>query len=205
MAGIQNTSLFKAADRLAEVDPSKSAKSIQPISVQVGNIETTVMGVKTKISDLDSELDILRQSLETDTFNSSRNVSRRIFTSNTLKASLRTITVLETRLNLLRKKPQRITKASLGLLGNAIILKALPIPGISLTAGATSTFSAKLADIKSKGRDLLDSSKSIDSLTNNNQLNELIKEINLKEEFLKSLIDTSEAQDKMQLAVGQDG
>lgn len=202
MAGIQNTSLFKAADRLAEVDPSKSAKSIQPISVQVGNIETTVMGVKTKISDLDSELDTLRQSLETDTFNTSRNVSRRIFISNTLKTSLRTITVLETRLNLLRKKPQRITKASLGLLTLATTLKSLPIPGISLTAGVTSTLSAKLADIRSKGRDLLDSANTIDSLVNNNQLEELREEIRLKEEILQSLIDASQTQDTQDLAIG---
>lgn len=73
-------------------------------------------------------------------------------------------TSIQDRLNRFRKLTRPLDAGSSAILAAVPILKALPIPGLALTAGATTTFSDILHLLKEFGTQLKTSSSSINSL-----------------------------------------
>lgn len=81
--------------------------------------------------------------------------------------SLRQLSVsIQDRLNRFRKITRPLDAGSTAILAAVPVLKALPIPGLALTAGATTTFSDILHLLKEFGTQLKTSSSTINSLLN---------------------------------------
>jgi predicted RNase H-like nuclease (RuvC/YqgF family) len=164
MATIKTTSTFRTADRLARVDANKGVSSVTSITNQVGNTEVILQNLRQKLEQTTSELTNLEQIQPNPKLYTRQQLSKLFFIERTVKTLQSRLSRLTTRLSNLKRIPERLVNSALALLTATTILKTLPIPGTTLTAGATSTFSATLEDLRIKGRTLLNTAQTIDSV-----------------------------------------
>lgn len=164
MATIKTASTFRTADKLARVDVNKGVSSTTSITNQVGNTEVILENVRRKLEQTTSELASLEQMQPNPKLYTRQQLNRLFFIERTIKALQARLSRLLTRLSNLKKIPERLVNSALALLTATTILKTLPIPGTTLTAGATSTFSATLEDLRIKGRTLLNTAQTVDSV-----------------------------------------
>ena len=186
---IKNSPSFKAANKLAEVDPNNTLRSVVPTTSQVGKTEVAALALIRKIEQQDPAIDLLVASVQDGTLGTAQNQSRLTFVQKALQSYRAILNSFEARLETLRNTPSKMAEASLTLSGAGTAIKFLPIPGVSLTAGATSTFSGKLADIRAKGRDLLDAAQTSDSLLQDTELDNVDQELTIREEKLELLLE----------------
>lgn len=194
---IQDSPLYKIADKLAEIDPNKTLRSVVPITTQVGKIEVASTLLLTRIERLDPDISKLVASVEDATLSNPSNQTRLSFVQKSLNSYRDTLNTFKKRLEVLERTPNNLTNASLTLSGAGTAIKILPIPLISLTAGATSTFSGKLADVRAKGRDLLDAAETSNSLLEDTELAKVDQELTTREQKVKLLLEIQRLYDKL--------
>lgn len=164
MASINTARTFKAADKLARVDINKGAAATASLTSQVGNTEVILENLRKKLQQTSTDLEDLTQAQPDPRQYTRQQINKLTSLDRTTKALQNRLSALNTRLSNLKKVPERLVNSALGLLTATTILKTLPIPGTALTAGATSTFSAKLEDLRIKGRTLLNTAQTVDSV-----------------------------------------
>lgn len=186
---IKNSPSFKAADKLADTDPNKTLRSVTPTTSQVGKTEVAALNLIRKIEQQDPSIEVLVASVGDGTLNTTPNQNRLALVQKALQSYRAIFNSFKARLETLKRTPNNLAQASLTLSAAGTAIKLLPIPGLTLTAGATSTFSGKLSDIRAKGRDLLDAAQTADSLLEDNDLNEVDVELRAREERLNLLLE----------------
>ncbi len=187
MAGIKRTNEFRVADRITKVDSNKGTSLVANISSQVGNIETTLEVLTNKLQQVKqdiNELEEVKRSSNTLSIPETRKV---IFLKRTVNSFKARVSLVLKRLTRFKKIPEKLANSALNLLVGTTLIKGLPIPGINLTAGATSTFAGTLEDLRIQGRSILNTSQAIDSLVDVDSAESLLSEIIELEQRLETL------------------
>ena len=153
-----------------------------PNSKLAPSISTIVGKIEGKLSSsIDNTASNIERDLKKGIPKNISNLDRRI------GKNLQQLQIVKTRLSKIKGLTAPLRRASINLLRLVTILKALPIPGFSLTAGITTTFSDTLHLVKEFSHQLKEDSDGIDSIISDRDGTEFIDFLESKLLRLKTL------------------
>lgn len=192
MAAIKETTAYKVANKIAKVSPNIGNSAISSASTQVGKAEILLQRLRGKVTQATLDLSNLQEAQPNPLLYTPQQTRKLLFIDRTLKSLSKQADQLNKRLTSLKKTPERLVRSAVLLLGAATILKSAPIPGISLTAGATSTFSGTLEDVRGKGRTLLNNAQAIDSIVDTSAIESFQQELQELQQRVDPLVKAIE-------------
>jgi hypothetical protein len=149
---------------------------VPTIGKVVGKLEGSIM------STVEGKLVELRRSLEEGTLKCKEGPRKKV------DQLLLQILRVKSALTRMKRITSPLRRASRSLSRIILVLKALPVPGFSLTAGITTTFSDTLHLVKEFSQQLNEDADGIDSLISNNNATGLIDSLETGLNNLKTLI-----------------